>query len=164
MSASDGKATVVEPGVGERVDLYGLEILYTVTASDTGGQVSIVEHVIRPGVLVKPHVHSREDEISIVLEGAIAARVGDEIIRVGAGSYLVKPRNVPHAIWNDGTVPSRVAELVSPAGFEDYFRELAPILIASPGRPVYEALADRYGIRILDDWTEELEAQYGVKL
>lgn len=158
------RAEVIRSGQGERVSLYGLDIEYKVRPEATGGAFSIVEHVIRPGVLVKPHVHSREDEISIVLDGAIAAKVGDELIRAGAGDYLVKPRNVPHAMWNDGTVPSRVAEIVAPAGFEAYFRELAPILVGDSKRSVYEALADQYGIKVLDDWTDEIEATYGVKL
>jgi quercetin dioxygenase-like cupin family protein len=157
-------AEVVRAGQGERVSLYGLEIEYKVQGASTGGAFSIVEHVIRPGVLVKPHVHSREDEISIVLEGAVAAKIGDELIRVAAGDYLVKPRNVPHAMWNDGTVPSRVAEIVAPAGFEAYFRDLAPILGGEGKRAVYEALAESYGIQVLDDWTDEIEATYGVKL
>lgn len=159
-----GALEIVGPGEGERVNLYGLVIEYKVTAEATGGAFSIVEHVIRPGVLVKPHVHSREDEISIVLEGAIAARVGDQLIRAAAGSYVVKPRDVPHAMWNDGDVPSRVAEIVAPAGFEAYFRELAPILAGEGDTATYEALAERYGVRVLKDWTDELEATYGVKL
>jgi hypothetical protein len=32
------------------------------------------------------------------------------------------------------------------------------------GAPAYYALAERYGITILDDWIEELERTYGVKL
>jgi len=156
---------LVDPDGGERINLYGLELVYKLVAADTGGRFSAIEHVIRPGVLVKPHVHSREDEISIVLDGEIAAKVGDQIIRAGPGSYLVKPRDIPHAMWNDGSEPSRVIELITPSGFEDYFRELEPILVSQQGDDdAYDALADRYGIRVLDEWTKELEQTYGVKL
>lgn len=155
---------LVPPGGGERVGLYGLDIVYKVEGSATAGGVSIVEHEIRPGVLVKPHVHTREDEISIVLEGVITARIGDRIVEAGAGSYLVKPRDLPHAMWNQGTATSRVAEIVTPAGFERYFRELAPILTGGHTPDVYRALAASYGITVLDDWTDEIEATYGVKL
>ena len=155
---------VVPPAGGERVSLYGLDIVYKVEGSATAGGLSIVEHEIRPGVLVKPHVHTREDEISIVLEGVITARVGDEIVQAEAGAYVVKPRDVPHAMWNQGTVTSRVAEIVTPAGFEQYFRELAPILKGGHTPDVYRGLAATYGITVLDDWTTEIEAKYGVKL
>jgi hypothetical protein len=44
--------------------------------------------------------------------------------------------------------------------------ELAPVLRheGGAGAPAYYALAERYGITIQDDWIEELERTYGVKL
>jgi mannose-6-phosphate isomerase-like protein (cupin superfamily) len=96
---------------------------------------------------VKPHRHIREDEISIVLEGTIHARVGTEEVEVPVGGYLVKRRGVPHAIWNMGPERSRVAEIVSPAGFEQFY-----------------AIAQRHQIEVLDDWSNELKAKYGLKL
>jgi len=45
---------------------------------------------------------------------------------------LEAPRCPPH-FWNAGDEPARLLELISPAGFENYFRELAPLL-AAPGR------------------------------
>ena len=79
---------------------------------------------------------------------------------------LVKPRGTPHAMWNTEGTPARVLEIVAPAGLENYFEELPPILRheGGAGRAEYEALAERYGIVILDDWIEELERTYGVKL
>ncbi|HUQ78923.1 MAG TPA: cupin domain-containing protein [Patescibacteria group bacterium] len=155
---------LVPPGEGERVSLYGLDIVYKVEGFATAGGLSIVEHEIRPGVLVKPHVHTREDEISIVLEGVVTARIGDRIIEAATGAYVIKPRDVPHAMWNQGTVTSRVAEIVTPAGFERYFRDLAPILTGGHTPDVYRDLAGSYGITVLDDWTDEIEATYGVTL
>jgi hypothetical protein len=69
-------------------------------------------------------------------------------------------------MWNTDTATARVLEIVAPAGLETYFEELAPILRheGGAGRAEYEALAERYGIDILDDWVEELERTYGVKL
>jgi hypothetical protein len=40
------------------------------------------------------------------------------------GSYLVKPRDIPHAMWNSGDEPATVTEILSPAGAEQYFEEL----------------------------------------
>jgi hypothetical protein len=52
---------------------------------------------------------------------------------VVVGDLVFKPRRVPHAFWNAGDQPARLLELISPAGFEHYFRELAPLL-ATPER------------------------------
>ncbi len=46
------------------------------------------------------HLHRNEDEAWYVLEGALAFRVGDESVEVGAGSGIVVPRATPHTFWN----------------------------------------------------------------
>jgi hypothetical protein len=52
---------------------------------------------------------------------------------------VVKPRGIAHAFWNPGTEPVRFLELITPAGFEEYFAELEPIL-GAPGPPDVPAL------------------------
>jgi quercetin dioxygenase-like cupin family protein len=157
---------LIAPGAGASVQLHDLHVVHKVDGEQVGGAFSIVEHVIQPKVLVKPHRHAREDEISIVLSGSIWARVGALEFEAPAGSYLVKPRNVPHAIWNMGPGPSKVAEIVSPAGFERYFDEIAPVLL---GRgPEFDAqfyaIAQKYEIVPEDDWSNELQKKYGIHL
>jgi hypothetical protein len=44
------------------------------------------------------------------------------------------------------------------------FEELAPVLGDKAPPSEYDALAERYGLTIENDWIEELEATYGVKL
>jgi hypothetical protein len=36
-----------------------------------------------------------------------------------------KPRNQWHTFWNAGDEPAKVLEIISPAGFEQYFHEIA---------------------------------------
>jgi mannose-6-phosphate isomerase-like protein (cupin superfamily) len=96
---------------------------------DTGGALSIVEHPLAVGALVEPHVHTREDEYSMVTEGEVGFRSGDREVVLGAGGYITKPRGELHAMWNAGTVPARLIEIISPAGLEHLFQEL-PDLVA----------------------------------
>lgn len=157
---------LVEPQAGETVSLYGVNFTYKVLAEDTGGALSVIETVIPPRTLVKPHTHSREDEYSLVQRGPVGVRLGDQEFEAPSGSYLVKPRGIPHALWNPGPEPAIVVEILSPAGFERYFQELAPILEHS-GRgwsERYHTLAEAYGITVLNDWTDELEAKYRISL
>jgi quercetin dioxygenase-like cupin family protein len=72
-------------------------------AGDTGGRVSVVEHPIDPGILVPPHIHSREDQISYVIDGEVEMLVGDDVLHCAAGAYVFKPRGVRHGFWNLGT-------------------------------------------------------------
>lgn len=81
-------------------------------------------------------------------------------VEIPAGT-LVKPHN--HTREDEYSL---VLEMLSPAGLEAYFEELAPVLRkeGGTGPPEYYTLAERYGITIQDDWIEELEKAYGVKL
>ncbi len=157
---------IVGADEGRRVSLFDVAFRYGLVSGQTDGALAILEVVIPPGRLVKPHRHSKEDEFTLVIEGTVGVRVGDRETEVGAGSYLVKPRHLPHAMWNVGDVPGRIAEIVVPGGLENYFEELAPILLREDDAADadYDALASRYGITIENDWVAELEARYGVKL
>ena len=155
---------LVTPGQGKTVMLFGVRFSYKVVSADTGGSLAVLEVTIPPGTLVKPHNHSREDEFSLVLTGTVGVRVGDRVSEAGPGAYLVKPRGTAHAMWNAGSTPATVAEILSPAGLEEYFEKLAPILAAHRPTAEYYQLAEDYGITIQDDWIPELERTYGVKL
>jgi gentisate 1,2-dioxygenase len=56
-----------------------------------------------------------------VLEGQIVALVGDAVVEVDAGSFLLKPSGVMHAFGNPGTEPARVYELHAPGGLEEFY-------------------------------------------
>ncbi len=155
---------VVAPGEGKTVTLFGVRFSYKVVSADSGGSLTILEVEIPAKTLVKPHSHACEDEFSMVLSGTVGIRVGNRVLEAGPGSYLVKPRGTAHAMWNAGSAPAAVAEILCPAGLEDYFDKLAPILAEHRQAQEYYQLAEDYGITIQDDWIEELERTYGVKL
>ncbi len=159
-------AKLVAPDEGKTVMLFGVRFDYKVVTADSGGSLALLEVEIPAGTLVKPHNHSREDEFSLVLAGTVGVRIGDRVLEASQGSYLVKPRGIPHAMWNAGSTPARVVEMLSPAGLETYFERLGPVLAheGGAGAKEYYDLAQSYGITIQDDWIEELERTYGVKL
>ena len=157
--------TVVQPGegrVGEVIPGFG--VVFKLWSADTGGAVSIVEHPFEPGVLVPPHLHTREDEFSIVTEGEIGFRSGDREVVLGPGGYITKPRGELHSMWNAGDVPARMIEVISPAGFEKFFRDLADL--TTDGAPPVEAmatLAKAYGLQFGEPpWLPDLIARYNL--
>ena len=147
--------------------LYDVRFHFGVAAADSAGRIAMIEVEIPPRTLVKPHMHSKEDEFTLVLAGTIGAKLGEETREaVATGSFLVKPRGVPHALWNASEETATIVEVVTPAGLERYFEEVAPILVnQGPDwtKRFYET-ADRYGLTILDDWSQELQDRYGIKL
>lgn len=139
---------VVQPGGGRAGRLGpGVGVHFKIDGADTGGALSVVEHPFAVGALVRPHVHTREDEISIVLDGEIGFRSEDQEVVLGPGGYIIKPRNQVHAMWNAGSVPARMIEIISPAGFEGFFRELsAAEADGTIGPDVYTRVSEKYGI------------------
>ena len=144
--------------------LFGVRFSYKIVSADCGGSLAAMEVEIPARTLVKPHNQTLEDEFSLIVSGTVGVRVGDRVLEAGPGAYLVKPRGTPHAMWNAASVPAKVLEIVSPGGIEGYFEKLAPILAEHGTPPAYYELAEDYGITIQDDWIEELERTYGVKL
>ena len=156
----DVTKVVVKPGEGRSVSLGGMGVVFKMSGADTRGAFAVVEHPIEPGRLVLPHVHRHEDEYSYVLEGTIGARVGDHEVVAGPGSYLFKPRGLMHTFWNAGPGPARILEVIAPAGFENYFAELAGA--GDPGRR--PELAAKYGLTYSSDWVAGLIDRYKLKL
>lgn len=153
--SGEGRAGRLGPGVG---------VHFKIDGADTGGALSIVEHPFDVGALVRPHVHTREDEISIVLDGEIGFRSEDQEFVLRRGGYIVKPRNQVHAMWNAGSTPARMIEIISPAGFEGFFRGFADINDA--GLIDLAAVADlaaRFGLPYADpDWLPDIIARYNL--
>jgi quercetin dioxygenase-like cupin family protein len=85
--------TVVQPGDGQQGNLGTIGVAFKLWSHDTGGALSIVEHPFPVGALVPPHLHTREDEYSIVTEGQIGFRSGDREVVLGPGGYITKPRS-----------------------------------------------------------------------
>ena len=122
---------VLGPSEGEVVSLFTLGVRFMIDGDTTGGAFSLVEHQLPPRALGAPlHTHRNEDEYSYVLEGRVGIQLGDEVLEAGPGDLVFKPRGEAHAFWNAGDEPARLLEVISPAGFENYFRELAPLLAA----------------------------------
>jgi len=156
--------TVVQPGEGRTGDLGSIGVVFKLWGADTGGAVSIVEHPFSVGALVPPHLHTREDEYSIVTEGEIGFRSGDREVVLGPGGYITKPRGELHAMWNAGKSPARMIEVISPAGFENFFRDLTDLTaVGPPDAEAVALLADAYGLQFGEaEWLPDLITRYGL--
>jgi quercetin dioxygenase-like cupin family protein len=156
--------TVVQPGGGRVGELGDIGVHFKLWGEDTGGALAVVEHPFPVGALVAPHLHTREDEYSIVLDGEIGFRSGDREVVLGPGGYITKPRGELHAMWNAGAVPARMIEIITPAGFEHFFREVAELIAAGPAAAGQgDDLAERYGLQFGDpEWLPGIVERYGL--
>jgi len=164
LATSPARLTVVEPHGPDTALTLGFTASTRLTAAETGS-ISIVEHTFAPGVLVPPHRHTREDEISYVVVGEIGFRSEDQEVSLAAGGYIVKPRGELHSMWNASAAPARMIEIISPAGFERYFVEMAEAIAAAGGQrdpAMLAALRERYGLTFDFAGVPDLVARHGL--
>src|SRR5438034_9764576 len=65
---------------------------------------------ITPGSIVVPHTHSREDEVTYVIEGEIGVKIGDQVVTAPSGSLRFQAKKCPsHFLesWDKGSTDTR---------------------------------------------------------
>ena len=122
------KPTVIAADEGGSFDFGGFGVEWKIDGADTERRFSIVHHPMAPRALAAPlHYHHNEDEYSYVLEGTLGALLGEDVVEAGPGTWVYKPREQWHTFWNAGDTPCTIIEVISPAGFENFFREISKV-------------------------------------
>jgi quercetin dioxygenase-like cupin family protein len=146
-------ARVLGPTDGRDGFLGTIGVRFMVDGGESGGGFSLVEHPMSARALAAPlHRHTREDEYSYVVEGRVGALLGDEVVVGGVGDFIFKPRNQWHTFWNASDEPARLLEIISPAGFEQFFAELSDLGGVTDTDPqTLGALSERFGLEMDPD-------------
>lgn len=145
------------PGASTANALWMLNslMLERATGADTGGTLTVHEQWVTPAGNPPLHVHDRQDELFLVVDGEIEVVLGDRTIVVPSGSAAFGPRGIPHTYAvRDGVAHLYVVS--TPSGLEDFFREIGDPAAAlalpepsTPDVPAVVATAARHGITIL---------------
>jgi quercetin dioxygenase-like cupin family protein len=116
----------------------------------TAGSLAVISAEIPPGVGPSPHIHRKDDELFLVVEGSMSYFSNEAwtLVRPGGAVYL--PRNSLHTYRNDGDAPSRHWIITTPSGFENF-------LPRRPRRPARPGELDMG--RII-----EISANHGIEL
>jgi mannose-6-phosphate isomerase-like protein (cupin superfamily) len=130
----------------ERLTFGDVTILIRASAETTGGSMTVLEEV--PPLVDTPlHVHEREDELFLSLDGEHVIEVGGQEHRIGPGDTVFAPRGVPHAQRRVVPGEGRLLVVTSPGGLEGFFRELAAADAAGTlGPEAYATASKGYGI------------------
>jgi len=166
MSATATGPRIVTPADGVEGFLGSIGVRFLIDGADASEGFSLVEHPMSPRALAAPlHLHTREDEYSFVLEGRMGALLGDDVVEAGPGDLVFKPRNQWHTFWNAGDEPCRILEIIAPAGFESFFRELDSMGGATAAGPEeLTALGARYGLQFELESVPGLVERFGVRV
>lgn len=87
--------------------------------SESDGTLEIVEGQGLQGEMSPLHVHHREDEYFVVLEGELTLHTPETSRRVGAGEAAHAPRGVPH-VYRVESERARWLTISNPAGFGSF--------------------------------------------
>jgi mannose-6-phosphate isomerase-like protein (cupin superfamily) len=166
MEATTTGVKIVGPSDAYEGFLGSIGARFMIDGAEAEQRFSLVEHSMSPRALAAPlHLHTREDEYSYVLEGRMGALLGDEVVEAGPGDLVFKPRNQWHSFWNASDEPTRILEIISPAGFEHFFRELVEMGgVLNASAEELAALNQRYGQLMQPDSVPELLGRFGLVL
>ncbi|WP_231962154.1 cupin domain-containing protein [Symmachiella dynata] len=149
--------TIRRPGEGRRIGIVGDVYRFLATGEETDGKYATFEALVPPGCGPPPHIHSREEESFLVLEGQIAFQNGEERLVADVGTFVNMPVGSLHCFKNETDQPARMLISVAPAGLEQMFLEVGQPLddaemTPPPSRADIDKLleaAPRYGVEIM---------------
>jgi mannose-6-phosphate isomerase-like protein (cupin superfamily) len=128
----------------------------------SSGRFSMLEHpIIARGMAAPLHRHANEDEYSFILDGEWGFWQDGTVTFAGPGDLVYKPRDAWHTFWNATDQPARLLEVISPAGFDQFFVELSDLVAAgSFDRQAIAALNAAYGLDVDPDGTARIAAEH----
>lgn len=97
-----------------------------IKVSKTAGAhtMSFLSESFMPGDAIQVHKHSNEDELIFVHKGTGIFTLDEKEYNVRAGAVAFAPRGVWHGLKNTGTEYIEMRFAYTPAGLEQYFREI----------------------------------------
>jgi len=148
--------TLRKPTEGRTIAVVGDIYRFLATGEETDGKYAMFEAIVPPGGGPPPHVHSREEESFLILEGEITFTVGEEKIIATAGTFANMPVGSLHSFKNATDKTARMIISVAPAGLEKMFLEVGvPVKLGETPPPPSKAeiekllaVAPSYGVEI----------------
>lgn len=133
--------------------------LYDILADGdrTGGHYALVSLFQPVDTGTPSHTHSREDEAFYILSGEMTFVVGGRTQVVPAGAFVHAPRDIERYFRATSSDGVRALVWITPAGLENFFREVGEPLTSDTmvPPPVSDAhvqrllqVAPQYGLRI----------------
>jgi quercetin dioxygenase-like cupin family protein len=127
---------VLASNEGRSIWVIGDRYTIKCDGNDTSGAFALVEAIVPPGNGPPPHIHSREDEAFYILEGELQFHLEDRSFAATTGDWVTLARHSLHFFKNTGTKPARMLIMVTPAGLENFFREVGREAVEGETEPV----------------------------
>jgi mannose-6-phosphate isomerase-like protein (cupin superfamily) len=124
---------ILRSGEGEMIGGGPAAAVVKATAESTGGGFTMSDSTIAPGFPGPPaHSHQQITDTFYVLEGTLTVRLGNDFVDAPVGTYVCIPPGNVHTFSNRGNGQVRFLNINSPAGWENYLRDVAGLMEAGP--------------------------------
>jgi quercetin dioxygenase-like cupin family protein len=84
---------------------------------------SLATFTARPGLRIPAHVHERETEVVLILEGTGTMTIDGETHPIAPMTAVQIPPGVEHAVVFEGDAPVRALQVYTPSGPEQRFKQ-----------------------------------------
>ncbi len=112
-----------------------------VAGADTAGRYTLIDMHVPPGGGPPPHRHDFE-EMFTILDGEIELTFRGVNAVATAGETINVPANAPHVFRNVSERPARLLCLCSPAGQDEFFKEIGvPVAHRTDAPPALDKAA-----------------------
>jgi quercetin dioxygenase-like cupin family protein len=117
---------VVSPDQGAAMEHMtpGRSVVLKLLSDQTDKSLMMFEEATPAGTGTPMHLHHDSDEMTYVLKGEFAFKIGDEVTAGGPGTCAFIPRGVAHAWKNIGSEPGLALFMYTPADAGKLFEEL----------------------------------------
>jgi len=97
-----------------------------ISGEQTGGDHSVLEWIVAPlpqdaPTSFGPHRHGLYEETFLVLKGALAFLLNDQVTELAAGDFVRVPMKTRHGYINRSGAPVHLLVTFRPAGMEELF-------------------------------------------
>lgn len=96
---------------------------FHVPSEASEGKVSVFTATMPEGFSPPRHIHTREDEVFLIVEGEVCFDLDGTRLNAGPGTSVYMPRGVPHTFRVHSPV-ARILGVMTPGRFEELFRNL----------------------------------------
>lgn len=137
--------------------VFGMRHDVLLDAAHTGGALAVVRIEVPPGMGSPPHLHRREAETFYVLDGEFDVMERGQTTRLRKGEAAHSLVGTWHNFTCVGPRPGVLLVAITPAGFEEMFRELSsaePLTGPRPPTPeeieAFLAVTEKYGLEMTE--------------
>lgn len=144
----------LQPSEGTALWTMGQLMTIKVRKGDTAGELGAMETLLPPNLGIPPHIHHRESEVNLVLEGWMRFTLDGQVFECGPGGFVYLPKGHAHR-FETGPDGARMLAIVLPGGLEALYERVGVpaserrLPTIPPDVAGWMALTPEFGIEVL---------------